>query len=192
VKAKYRLSTFFLFASVYLRVIACKHSSPLWKVMDITVTAMNRQHVEEVHGIEQCSFVAPWPAQLFRQELETTVALSLVAVLREDGGETVAGYFCAWIVADDCSILRIASRPQLRRRGIATLLLQQGMARAWERGARVVSLEVRPSNGPALAFYRACGFDVAGVRRGYYPETGEDALVMQMILTARPEAALPS
>jgi len=160
--------------------------------MDITVIEMNSQHLEEVRGIEQRSFVTPWSTQLFCQELETTVALSLVAVLREDDRETVAGYFCAWIVAEDCTILRIASHPQLRRRGIGRMLLLQGLARAWTRGARVVTLEVRPSNESALAFYRACGFAVAGVRRGYYPETGEDALVMQMVLTAQPEAALPS
>lgn len=160
--------------------------------MNITVIEMNRQHLEEVRGIEQRSFITPWSEQLFCQELEAAVALSLVAVLSEDGSETVAGYFCAWIAADDCTILRIASHPQLRRRGIGRMLLLQGLARAWQRGARMVSLEVRPSNEPARAFYLACGFAVAGVRRGYYPETGEDALVMQMVLTEQPEAALPS
>jgi [ribosomal protein S18]-alanine N-acetyltransferase len=160
--------------------------------MDITVIEMNRQHLEEVRGIEQHSFITPWSAQLFCQELETAFSLSLVAVLREDGRQMVAGYFCAWIVAEDCTILRIASHPQLRRRGIGRMLLQQGLARAWARGARVVTLEVRPSNEPARAFYGACGFAVAGVRRGYYPETGEDALVMQTVLTEQPEAALPS
>jgi ribosomal-protein-alanine N-acetyltransferase len=154
--------------------------------MDITVTAMKKQHLEAVQEIEQRSFISPWSAQLFWQELETAVALSLVAVLREDDRETVAGYFCAWIVADDCTVLRIASDPQLRRRGIGRILLQQGLRQAWERGARMVSLEVRPSNEPALAFYRACGFTLAGARRGYYQETGEDALVMQMDLTEPP------
>jgi ribosomal-protein-alanine N-acetyltransferase len=154
--------------------------------MDITVTAMKTQHLEAVRDIEQRSFISPWSAQLFCQELEAAVALPLVAVLREDDRETVAGYFCAWIVADDCTVLRIASDPQLRRRGIGRMLLQHGLAQAWERGARMVSLEVRPSNEPALAFYRACGFTLVGARRGYYPETGEDALVMQMDLTEPP------
>ena len=154
--------------------------------MDISITAMNEQHLDAVQAIEQDSFVTPWPLQLFRQELEIPVALSLIAAVREDGRDTVAGYFCAWIVTDDCTILRIACDQQLRRRGIGRILLQQGLTRAWERGARRVTLEVRLSNTSALEFYRACGFAIAGVRKGYYPETGEDALVMQMALTPPP------
>jgi [ribosomal protein S18]-alanine N-acetyltransferase len=155
--------------------------------MNIIVTAMNAQHLDAVAAIEHSSFVTPWPLQLFRQELEIAVALSLVAHVREGGREeTVAGYFCAWVAADDCTILRIACHKLLRRRGIGMVLLQQGLTTAWARGARRVTLEVRPSNTSALAFYRACGFAVAGVRRGYYPETGEDALVMQMDLTQPP------
>ena len=90
------------------------------------------------------------------------------------------------VVTDDCTILRIACNQLLQRRGIGRMLLQQGLSQAWERGARRVSLEVRPSNTAALAFYSACGFVLAGVRRGYYPEIGEDALVMQLELTRPP------
>ena len=157
--------------------------------MDITVIEMNEQHLEAVQEIEQSSFVAPWSLQLFNQELQLAVALSLIAAIREDGREKVIGYFCAWIVEDDCTVLRIACHPQHRRRGIGSMLLQQGLARAGERGARRASLEVRPSNESALAFYRACGFTSAGVRKGYYPETGEDALVMQLTLAVPPHGS---
>ena len=157
--------------------------------MDITVIEMNEQHLEAVQAIEQSSFIAPWSLQLFNQELQLAVALSLIAALREDGREKVIGYFCAWIVEDDCTVLRIACHPQHRRRGIGSMLLQQGLTRAGERGARRASLEVRPSNESALAFYRACGFTIAGVRRGYYPETGEDALVMQLTLAVPPHGS---
>lgn len=157
--------------------------------MDITVTAMNEQHLEAVQAIEQSSFIAPWSSQLFNQELQLAVALSLIAAIREDGREKVIGYFCAWIVEDDCTVLRIACHPQHRRRGIGSMLLQQGLTRAGERGARRASLEVRPSNESALAFYRACGFTLAGVRKGYYPETGEDALVMQLTLAGPPHGS---
>jgi [ribosomal protein S18]-alanine N-acetyltransferase len=92
-------------------------------------------------------------------------------------------------VEDDCTVLRIACHPQHRRRGIGSILLQQGLTRAEERGARRASLEVRPSNESALAFYRACGFTLAGVRKGYYPETGEDALVMQLTLAVPPHGS---
>ena len=157
--------------------------------MDITVIEMNEQHLEAVQAIEQSSFIAPWSSQLFNQELQLAVALSLIAALREDGREKVIGYFCAWIVEDDCTVLRIACHPQHRRRGIGSILLQQGLTRAEERGARRASLEVRPSNESALAFYRACGFTLAGVRKGYYPETGEDALVMQLTLAVPPHGS---
>jgi ribosomal-protein-alanine N-acetyltransferase len=157
--------------------------------MDITVIEMNEQHLEAVQAIEQSSFIAPWSSQLFNQELQLAVALSLIAAIREDGREKVAGYFCAWIVEDDCTVLRIACHPQHRRRGIGSMLLQQGLTRAGERGARRASLEVRPSNESALAFYRACGFTLAGVRKGYYPETGEDALVMQLTLAVAPHSS---
>ncbi|MCX5903748.1 MAG: ribosomal protein S18-alanine N-acetyltransferase [Proteobacteria bacterium] len=157
--------------------------------MDITVTEMNEQHLEAVQAIEQSSFIAPWSSQLFNQELQLAVALSLIAAIREDGREKVIGYFCAWIVEDDCAVLRIACHPQHRRRGIGRILLQQGLTRAGARGARRASLEVRPSNESALAFYRACGFTIAGVRKGYYPETGEDALVMQLTLAVPPHGS---
>ena len=157
--------------------------------MDITVTEMNEQHLEAVQAIEQSSFIAPWSSQLFNQELQLAAALSLIAAIREDGREKVIGYFCAWIVEDDCTVLRIACHSQHRRRGIGRILLQQGLTKAGARGARRVSLEVRPSNESALAFYRACGFTIAGVRKGYYPETGEDALVMQLTLAVPPHGS---
>ncbi len=139
---------------------------------------MNVQHLDAVLAIERQSFIAPWSRELFLEELKIPVAESSVAVRQRDNQQRVIGYVCAWIIQEECLILRIAADPGLRRAGIGRMLLEHSCEQAWAKGARVVSLEVRPANCAAVAFYKACGFVPAGVRKKYYTDTGEDAVIM--------------
>jgi ribosomal-protein-alanine N-acetyltransferase len=99
-------------------------------------------------------------------------------VVRDDG--RVAGYVCLWEIGDEVHVTNIAVHPDCRRRGIGRTLLGHILDDARQRSLRVVALEVRPSNREARQLYESYGFRVVGRRKGYYYDTGEDALVMEL------------
>jgi ribosomal-protein-alanine N-acetyltransferase len=150
--------------------------------MDITIVKMDPGHLDAVLEIEEQSFHSPWTRGLFLDELRIEIAQSSVALLQQGHHKTVAGYICTWIIQEECSILRIASHPACRRKGIGRLLLTYSCKKAQAQGVQCMVLEVRPSNTAAVAFYKACGFIPAGIRTGYYIETGEDAVIMIRML----------
>ena len=98
----------------------------------------------------------------------------------------IVGYLCLWEVADEVHITNVAVRPDARRQGIARALLSSVVDNARARAFKVVVLEVRPSNDHARMLYESFGFRVVGRRHGYYYDTGEDALVMEITLSAQP------
>ncbi len=91
----------------------------------------------------------------------------------------LAGYILAWLVGESGHIGNLATVPEERRRGVARRLLEDLLGRAGALRLRSLTLEVRVSNFAAQALYRAQGFRLAGLRRGYYRDTGEDALIME-------------
>ena len=93
-------------------------------------------------------------------------------------GPSVVGYSGTMLVGDDAHVTTIAVDPDWQRNKIATRLMLNIARDAVERGAKHLTLEVRVSNEPAQAMYRDFGFHPAGIRKGYYVETNEDALVM--------------
>ncbi|MBI4789622.1 MAG: ribosomal protein S18-alanine N-acetyltransferase [Chloroflexi bacterium] len=99
----------------------------------------------------------------------------------------VLGYSGLWLMVDEAHISTLASHPQWRRRGIGELLLLAMMDGSAEIGANIVTLEVRASNVAAQALYRKYGFQVAGRRKGYYSDNGEDALIMTTPQITTPE-----
>ena len=131
--------------------------------------------LDEVGEIERVSFPTPWSKELFKRELSLPQARSFVAVGPLD---RIVGYLCFWIVADEVHILNLAVHPEYRRKGIATLLLAYGMDCSRKEGAREITLEVRRSNYKAIGLYRNFRFLPQGIRRGYYSDTGEDAVIM--------------
>ena len=90
----------------------------------------------------------------------------------------VVGYGGLWLMVDEAHISTIATHPDWRRRGVGELLLLAMIDGAAEIGANVVTLEVRVSNVAAQTLYRKYGFEIAGRRKGYYSDNGEDALIM--------------
>lgn len=145
----------------------------------LSIDRMRRADLDEVLAIERASFSMPWSRGAFLYEMEQN-RVARCAVVREDG--RVVGYICVWEVGDELHVTNIAVHPAVRRRGIGRTLLGRVMEEGRERGVRVVVLEVRPSNAEALALYESFGFKVIGRRRGYYYDTGEDALVMEALL----------
>jgi len=140
---------------------------------------MRETDIEQVLSIENLSFSRPWKRSGFIAELTSPIAINLVAI--QSGGqnsEKIIAFSCAQLVVDELSLLKIAVSPAWRCNGVGTQLLFRSIEIATQKDAAKVFLEVRPSNQAALAFYLNSGFRIVGNRPNYYPETGEDALVM--------------
>lgn len=136
---------------------------------------LEKHDLVAVLGIERASFPGPWSPEMFRDELARADRVWKVA--DEDG--VVVAYGGIWIVEDEAHLMNIAVDPQHRGTDISRALLWELASDAVAVGAARMTLEVAPSNTAALGLYESCGFDVVGRRIGYYPELGEDALVLR-------------
>jgi [ribosomal protein S18]-alanine N-acetyltransferase len=143
--------------------------------LEVRLAPMRRRHLRGVLRIENQVYPRPWTLGLFMSELGfRNSRVYLVARV----GTSVVGYGGLMLVESDGHITTLAVDPMWQRHAIGTRLLL-ALARAGvERGAANLTLEVRVTNEPAQALYRRFGFAPAGVRKGYYAETNEDALVM--------------
>jgi ribosomal-protein-alanine N-acetyltransferase len=141
----------------------------------VVVTTMRRRHLRGVLKIEQQVYPRPWSLGLFLSELALrTTRVYLVAKT----GVTVVGYAGLMITGSDGHITTIAVDPAHHREGIGTRLLLELSRLAVASGCTALTLEVRVSNEAAQAMYRRFGYAPAGVRKNYYAETNEDALIM--------------
>jgi ribosomal-protein-alanine N-acetyltransferase len=141
----------------------------------VLVEPMRLDDIPAVHDIERRSFSAPWPAYAFEQELKgNRMARYLVA----RAGDAVVGFAGVWMMVDEAHITTFGVHPDWRRQGVGRRLLLGVFELAEALRAARLTLEVRVSNAPAQALYRAFGFAVVGRRRAYYTDDGEDALVM--------------
>src|SRR5437667_142973 len=151
-----------------------------------SVEPMRAGDLDEVLAIERASFTMPWSRGAFLYEIEQN-RVARCHVVRDD--DTIVGYLCIWEIADEIHVTNIAIHPAHRRRGIARDLLSGLIADARARDLRMLVLEVRPSHHQAIALYEWFNFRVTGGRRGYYYDTGEDALVMETRLATVSTAA---
>jgi ribosomal-protein-alanine N-acetyltransferase len=136
---------------------------------------MRRRHLRSVLRIESQVYPRPWSLSLFLSELALRTSRYYL-VARVDA--TVVGYAGLMFTGEDAHVTTIAVDPAMHRNKIATRLLAALAREAVERGARNLTLEVRVGNRGAQALYARFGFKPAGVRKNYYVETSEDALVM--------------
>lgn len=143
----------------------------------------------EVLAIDRLSFPIPWPERSYRYELTENRASTLLVADRDDEGGRVVGYLGYWLIADEVHISTLAVHPAQRGLGIGRRLLQAGLEQAALGGAKLATLEVRPSNAVAIGLYRAFGFELVGTRSGYYRDNGEDALLMTLPRLRRWQAA---
>ena len=142
----------------------------------LSIERMGPADLSDVLAIERASFSMPWSRGAFLYEMEQN-QVARCWVGRDNG--RVVGYVCLWEVADELHITNVAVHPEAWRHGVGRSLLESVFERARDSGARMVLLEVCPSNVEARALYESFGFRVVGSRRGYYYDTGEDALVME-------------
>jgi ribosomal-protein-alanine N-acetyltransferase len=146
-------------------------------VLSPSLDRMRPDDLDEVIDIERASFSMPWSRGAFLYELQQN-RVARCLVMRE--GEHVVGYLCLWEIGDELHITNVAVHPDQRRRGFGRSLLTGVLDDARARKLKLVVLEVRPSNHEARTLYESLGFQVMGRRRGYYYDTGEDALVMEV------------
>ena len=145
--------------------------------MQASIRRMRESDLEEILAIERASFLTPWSRCAFENEMRAGYAFPMVMVQPQP--PFVVGYLCFWMVLDECHILNIAVHPSFRKTGIATRLINQLFEICENNKIIHCYLEVRASNQVAITLYQNFGFRICGVRKGYYPDTGEDALIMK-------------
>jgi ribosomal-protein-alanine N-acetyltransferase len=143
-------------------------------VSPLTIRRLTYADLPAVVAIERRAFPAPWSLAMFVLELSRPGGICLVAT---DEQERIAGYLVCSRYDTVWHLMDIATEPDRRRQGVATALLTALLGRLPSRDEQV-TLEVRQSNAGAIALYERFGFKAAGVRRRYYQDNGEDAVIM--------------
>jgi ribosomal-protein-alanine N-acetyltransferase len=136
---------------------------------------MNEAHVPQVARLEALCFSDPWSEKSIASELENRLSLWLVA--EEDGA--VLGYVGSQTVMDETDMMNIAVDPEHRRRRIAAWLIDALISELRQKGSRCLTLEVRESNLPAAKLYESMGFAQIGLRKNYYRNPRENALILR-------------
>ncbi|MBI4619099.1 MAG: ribosomal protein S18-alanine N-acetyltransferase [Desulfobacterales bacterium] len=154
------------------------------QVTDLEIVEMEGEDIDEVLDIENLCFKSPWTRDAFEQELDIEWSKVFVAKKSTPHKKRIAGYICLWVVTNEVHILNLATHPNFHRHGIATSLLIFGLKFSILAGAELATLEVRKSNLPAISLYKKFAFEATGVRRRYYSDNYEDAIVMYSKLTA--------
>jgi len=143
--------------------------------LTLRIAKLRRRDLRALMRIENVVFPEPWSPTVFSSEL----ALRAGRLYRGAwAGADLAGYIGFMIVGDEAHMTTIATAPAYQRAGVATTMIVDALRSLIADGVRHVSLEVAANNEPAQALYRRFGFAPVGVRKNYYPVTGQDAFVM--------------
>src|SRR5574344_1045532 len=143
---------------------------------EITIKPMEKNEVEMVLEIEEQAYGEHhWSKDSFYGELTNKLA-HYYSAFSEDG--QLLGYAGAWHVIDEGHITTIAVKPEFKRKKIGEALLNKILEDCYKAEIKYITLEVRKSNEPAIALYEKYGFKSLGVRKGYYQNNNEDALIM--------------
>jgi ribosomal-protein-alanine N-acetyltransferase len=147
-----------------------------------TIRPMRVDDLPQVQAVDEISFSTPWPKNAYRFELlENLNGYCWVA----EAGNRIVGLMVCWLIIDEMHIATIAVHPDCRGQGIGKQLVMTGLKALIEHGALSATLEVRAGNFAAQNLYRHFGFEQVGLRKRYYQDNGEDALLM----TAEPLGA---
>jgi len=147
--------------------------------VDYQLVEMKVEHLPGVLEIERVSFPTPWSRQAFTYELTQNNFAYYIVTLHQS---QVVGYAGMWLVLDEAHITNIAVHPGYRSRKLGEALMLEMMRQAVLRGAVRMTLEVRPSNHAARQLYKRLGFQEKGLRKKYYTDTNEDAIIMWLDL----------
>ena len=137
------------------------------------------EDLNEIIDIEGTSFKSPWPREVFEMEIKNKRAYNIVC--KNESGELI-GYCLSWLIYDEVHILKVAVNEDYRNLGIGRKMIVNTLEYFITKGANHAILEVRLDNYSAIGLYEKLGFENLRIRKNYYRETGEDALVMLLDL----------
>lgn len=140
-----------------------------------TFRFLSEKDVNEVLKIEHASFTLPWTEEAFKNEFKQNKFAVYIGL--EDEGRLI-GYCGVWVIVDEAHITNVAVLPEYRGLKLGEALMKKIMEISSEMGARTMTLEVRVTNYIAQSLYRKLGFQDGAIRKSYYTDNREDALVM--------------
>jgi ribosomal-protein-alanine N-acetyltransferase len=140
----------------------------------VEIRILQLDDLDAIERIEQRAYPTPWSRSMFASELAKPTSVCLGAF----EGSRLVGYMINARYVDAWHVMNVAVDPRYRQRGIATALIERLFEVTGDDERRGYTLEVRVSNTDAIHLYRKLGFEARGVRRGYYTDNREDALIM--------------
>lgn len=149
--------------------------------VNMQIRRMTATDLDRVAEIDSLSFSLPWPKSSFEYELKNPVSRLWVAEFEESAPvPKIAGMICIWVIENEGHIATFAIHPDYRRLGLGAYILAKSLFEASLEGVELVYLEVRRSNLAAIRMYHDFGFELTGIRTGYYSDNHEDALMMTL------------
>lgn len=142
---------------------------------ELIIRKAEKKDIKEVAALDRLCFSMPWSEETIRQEImENNIALYIVAEIEGK----VVGYAGMWLIVDEGHITNVAVHPVFRRKHIGQGIVSVLLAHSEEAGTKRQTLEVRKSNNAAIELYSKFDFLPVGIRKEYYEDNGEDALIM--------------
>lgn len=141
---------------------------------NLIIRTMTKDDIDDVYKVEEDCFVDPWSKEAIRQELKNNLARYIVAEI--DG--KVVGYVGVWFVLDEGHITNVAVHSDYRGKKIGDKLIKELVELCKENNMSAITLEVRVSNIVAQNLYKKYGFKIGGIRKEYYSDNKEDAMIM--------------
>lgn len=142
--------------------------------MNISLSFMTRDDIDDILEISNCSFAIPWSKNSFELELKNTFAKYIIA----KHNNKVIGFGGMWLIIDEGHITNIAVHPEYRKFGVGSAILEKMISFSKENNIIGLTLEVRTSNIAAQNLYSKFDFKEEGIRKKYYEDNGEDAIIM--------------
>ena len=172
-QAQGNLESSYSFMPVYIRKSQAEVEYE--KKHGLSIRSMELRDVDAVCEIEKLSFKTPWSKESFIEEMKAKERTRYVVA---ELGDTVVGYGGMWLIIDEGHITNIAVHPDYRGQKIGKKIVEGMIAVANSEGITSLTLEVSVTNTPAIKLYKNLDFKEAGIRKDYYTDTGEDALIM--------------
>ena len=141
---------------------------------NLEIREFNINDIEELYEVELTSFTDPWSKESFKDELNNEIAHYLVGSINNK----VVAYIGAWFILDEAHITNVAVKSDFRRQKIAKQLITAFIVLAKKHQITSITLEVRASNIPAQSLYQQFGFEKQGLRKRYYADNNDDAIIM--------------
>jgi [ribosomal protein S18]-alanine N-acetyltransferase len=146
-------------------------------LLDLKLQSLTSEHISAILELDQACFGGLWTLEGYQRELDSPNS-ELLGLFSPVYGSKLLGMGCFWAILDEAHITILAIHPQFHRQGLGQLLLYSLLETASDRGLERATLEVRASNLAAISLYQKFGFKIAGRRKRYYQDNGEDALLL--------------